>query len=483
MPATEKACRPQLTETSVSFAQSSGELVLDRLAHDVETVVLPDLFRHPEGDVVALDGLRGLGVVEAQPLGPHEDGARRRTADEQFVARTDRLPVDREAADTRLCVVARALAAVELLLRRARAVAVGALEHRRPLVPAVPEPAVEDRRETLVPGLRDLLAPASLEDCIERFAVALDRSAHVFGTAGAALDLEDGDARLHHQVQKADGLQVLRGHEVAVVERNLRAALAVDGDVVAPAALQALAPVGALASRVQAQPALSAHGHAERAVAEHLDAHGPARGALDALAVDRGADVRHLAQRQLARKHDDVGELRVKAQGLDVRDVELRGEMHLDAELPAALHDRNVGGDDGRDARGLRGRDDLAHGGEVAVVDDGVDGEVAFGAVLAAEGRNLIQVVDREAARRVRAHVERTDPEVDAVGARLQGGRQAFARARGGHDFEVGSLHVVCLVGWELKNGGASILADAATALVPRSPPFLQKLLPRLRKS
>ena len=79
----------QLNETSVSFAQSSGELVLDRLAHDVETVVLPDLFRHPEGDVVALDGLRSLGVVDAQPLGPHEDGARRRPADEQFVARAE----------------------------------------------------------------------------------------------------------------------------------------------------------------------------------------------------------------------------------------------------------------------------------------------------------------------------------------------------------------------------------------------------------
>ena len=218
-------------------------------------------------------------------------------------------------------------------------------------------------------------------------------------------------------------------------------------------------------------------------MAEHLNAHGLARGARDALAVDRGADVRHLPQRQLAREHDDVGKLRVKAQSLDVRDVELRREVHLDAELPAALHDRNVGCDDGRDARGLRGRDDFAHGGKVTVVDDGVDGEVAFDAMLAAEGRDLIQVVDREAARRVRSHVERTDPEVDAVGARLQGGRQAFARARGGHDFEVGSLHVVCLVGWELKNGEASILADAATALVPQSPPFLQKLLPRLRKS
>ena len=30
------------------------------------------------------------------------------------------------------------------------------------------------------------------------------------------------------------------------------------------------------------------------------------------------------------------------------------------------------------------------------------------------------------------------------------------------------------------ENGEASILADAATALVPQSPPFLQKLLPRL---
>ena len=176
-------------------------------------------------------------------------------------------------------------------------------------------------------------------------------------------------------------------------------------------------------------------------MAEHLNAHGLARGARDALAVDRGADVRHLPQRQLAREHDDVGKLRVKAQSLDVRDVELRREVHLDAELPAALHDRNVGCDDGRDARGLRKALGLAH--------------LGVGAA---------------------AHV-------DGIGARLQGGRQAFARARGGHDFEVGSLHVVCLVGWELKNGEASILADAATALVPQSPPFLQKLLPRLRKS
>ena len=135
----------------------------------------------------------------------------------------------------------------------------------------------------------------------------------------------------------------------------------------------------------------------------------------------------HLLHVELARQNRHVGKPGVEAQGLRIADVELRGEVHLDALLPTVGHHGHVGGDDCAHA-GLRGGvDDLVHALYVAVVDDGVDRQVALHAPLAAHGGYLAQVVEREVIGRVGAHIQFVHAEVDGVGPGLKGGHERVA--------------------------------------------------------
>ena len=172
---------------------------------------------------------------------------------------------------------------------------------------------------------------------------------------------------------------------------------------------------------------------------------------------DGAVNLRHLLQVQLAGQHDDVGELGVEAQGLGVRDVELGAEVHLLSDAAGVGHDGHVGGDDGGDARLVGGVDDGAHQRDVLVVDDGVDGEVALHAVFATGAGYLLQVVYAERAGRAGAHVQVLDAEVDGVCPGLYGCGEGFARADGGHDFEVSQVHACCLV-----SCSTSLIKDAA---------------------
>ena len=186
-------------------------------------------------------------------------------------------------------------------------------------------------------------------------------------------------------------------------------------------------------------------------MAEHLDADGLARRTEDGLgAMDGLVDVAHLVHIELARQYGDVGKLRIEAQGLDVGDVELGGEVDLQADLPAVAHHGHVGGNDGRDARLARRIEYLAHGGEVVVVDDRVDGEVGLDSVLGADGDDLPQVANVEVIGRMGPHVEPAHAEIDGVGTRLDGRGERLVAAHGGHDlvlFAVLVVHVLSVSG------------------------------------
>ena len=58
-------------------------------------------------------------------------------------------------------------------------------------------------------------------------------------------------------------------------------------------------------------------------------------------------DFCHLLHLQFASQHHHIGKLGIETQGLDVGDVELRGEVHFETNLSAIGHDRHVGGNDG----------------------------------------------------------------------------------------------------------------------------------------
>ena len=172
-------------------------------------------------------------------------------------------------------------------------------------------------------------------------------------------------------------------------------------------------------------------------MAEHFDADEFALGATDVLFFNLSVDVGHLFHIQFARQHDHIGKACVEFQGIDVRDIELRGEVNLYTHLVAVGHHGYVAGDNGTDSSLFGGIDNLVHRTEVFAIDDGIDRQIALDVMFGARGGNLPQVVDGEMIGRMRPHVELTDAEINRVGTGLDGCRQTFARAYGRHDFKL----------------------------------------------
>ena len=100
-------------------------------------------------------------------------------------------------------------------------------------------------------------------------------------------------------------------------------------------------------------------------------------------------NLRYLFQIQLARQHYHIGKLRVEAQGLHVRDIQLGTEMHFLANLPCITHHSHVCRNHGGDAGSLCRIHDGAHQRKVLVVNNGIDGKIAFHPVLITRPRNF----------------------------------------------------------------------------------------------
>ena len=147
---------------------------------------------------------------------------------------------------------------------------------------------------------------------------------------------------------------------------------------------------------MQAHVTLAADGHAEGTVAEHLDADLLARRAADMFGLHLAVDLGHLVHVQLTRQHHDIGKLSIEAQGPDIGDVELGGEVYLLSHAVTIGHHSHIAGNDGRDARLMGCVDDLVHQGDILTIDDGVDREIALDAMLLTGGGHFLQVVDGE---------------------------------------------------------------------------------------
>ena len=236
----------------------------------------------------------------------------------------------------------------------------------------------------------------AVDDGADGFFVDTYHRVDVFRATGATLDLEHSHARLHHAVDEAHGLQVLGTHKVFVVYLYLVARLGIGEQIGAAAYLYALAAVGRAVGIGKAHVALAADGHTQRAVAEHLYAHGLAAGSADGLLGYLAVDVGHLVEVELACEHHHIGEMGVETQGFDVGDVELRGQVNLHSNLAAVGHNGHVAGYHRRDMGFEGGIDDGSHHADVVVVDDGVDGEIGLDAVGVARGGYEVEVVDGE---------------------------------------------------------------------------------------
>ena len=148
-------------------------------------------------------------------------------------------------------------------------------------------------------------------------------------------------------------------------------------------------------------------------------------------------DVGHLFHLQLAGQHHHVGKLRIELQRLDVRYVQLRGEVYLHTHLAAVGHHGNVAGDDSRNLRLYGSVHYLVHRLDVLTIDNGVHREVRLHACLVARCGNLAQVVNGEVVGRVRAHVQLLHSEIYRPCTSLQRCCQRVAAAHRSHYFIV----------------------------------------------
>ena len=144
-------------------------------------------------------------------------------------------------------------------------------------------------------------------------------------------------------------------------------------------------------------------------------------------------DLLDLTQVKLARQHDHIGEPRVEAQRLDIRDVELRGDVDLKPDLPAIGDRSHVGRDDGIHSGGLGGVKSLPHRSQILTVQDNIQSHVGLDTIFPTDLHYARQVVRSEIVRRMRAHVQVADTEIDGVRPALNRRVQAFEIARRGH--------------------------------------------------
>ena len=191
---------------------------------------------------------------------------------------------------------------------------------------------------------------------------------------------------------------------------------------------------------MQRQVALAADGHAQRSVAEHLQAHRSSVGTRNRVVGDMPVDLGHLLHVQLACQHHHVGPLRVEAYGLDIADVCLRGYMHRYAHPAAVTNGGDVGGDDGGDSGRLGVVHDVVHTVDVGIIQDGVDGQVCPHAGLVAPGGDGLHVGDREVGTAAAAHVQSLDAEVDGIRPCVEGRRQRLPRPHRSHYLKVFSF-------------------------------------------
>ena len=175
---------------------------------------------------------------------------------------------------------------------------------------------------------------------------------------------------------------------------------------------------------------------------EHLDADWLTCRADDGLLDDGLVDGSDLIHIQLTCQDHDIGELRIEAQGFDIGDIKLGGEVHFDPDAAGVEHGSHVGSDDGGDLGSLGSIDNFAHQAQVFVIDNSIDREVALHAVVTADRGNLMEVFGGEVVGTLGAHIEAFDTEVDGVSAGVDGCHQGLIGAHRCHYFVIFAVHL-----------------------------------------
>ena len=293
------------------------------------------------------------------------------------------------------------------------------------MVVPVPETAVEDTAQAFIPigylGLdnRCVSVLAALPSLDGFFVTANDR-ADIFRPACPTFDLEYPDTGVQHLVQEMNGFQVLRGHDILVVNVQFEVRGLIFDRVSASAHLYTSASIGTEAVVIEAQVTFPTHRHTQRTVTEHLNTQEFAFRTADSLFFYVAMNRSHLLHIQFARQHDDIGELRIELERFGVGDIELGGEMHLLSDRSTILHDRDIGSDDGINAYGVCLVHYLAHQRQVFGIHDRVECQIGLDTRFLAPRYNRRHIICCEIDRTAGAHIEMLNTEIDTRSSGFQ---------------------------------------------------------------
>ena len=171
-------------------------------------------------------------------------------------------------------------------------------------------------------------------------------------------------------------------------------------------------------------------------MAEHFYAYQFPLGAADGLFLYLPVYLRHLVQVEFPGQDHHIREAGVETQSLNVRDIELGGEVNFHSFALAIVHHRYVACYHGGDSRFHGGIYNLAHGRQVLIVNDRVDGEIGLDAVLRASLGYFPQVRDVEMVGRMGTHIQLSNAEIYRVGSSLYGRGQRLLASHGSHYLE-----------------------------------------------
>ena len=100
--------------------------------------------------------------------------------------------------------------------------------------------------------------------------------------------------------------------------------------------------------------------------------------------------------------------------------------MNFLAYLVAIGHNSHVTGNHSADTCVLCSVNNLAHRGQIIVINHRVDGQISLDAVSITCGGNLSQIVYRKVIGRMRAHIQLADTEINGVSTGLNRSRKAL---------------------------------------------------------
>ena len=222
-----------------------------------------------------------------------------------------------------------------------------------------------------------------------------------------------------------------------IVDHQLGAAVAVAHLVRTGAKLAAGTPVGRTPCVVQAQVTFARYSHAQGTVRKHLDPDRFSSRTANIPLTDTVVNSPHLRNGQLACQHHHICELGVKSDRFQIRQVQLRRDMHFKADRPGIKDTRLIRNDHGGHSLGPGPIHRLPHGRQIRVVKQRIDSQIRFNVMPTGNGHDTREIVQCKIRGRTRAHIQLPDAEIDRIGPGINGGPQRLIRADRRHDLYI----------------------------------------------